>query len=120
VPTRFSNAPRSRATSLGVYVTANTYAFSGHSNGRPYSSVGLRLEGQSKGFNDNALARGVVVHGAPYVTASKAGNSQGCPAMEPSRAARLLPMIANGSVVVLFAPDGDWMARDQWASADLG
>jgi len=120
VPTRFSNAPNSRATSLGLYVTANTYAFSGHNNGRPYASVGLRLEGQSKGFNDNALARGVVAHGAPYVTASKAGKSQGCPAMDPSRAARLLPTIANGSVVFLFAPDDGWMTSDRWASADLG
>jgi hypothetical protein len=116
VPSRFSNAPRSRATSLGLYVTGNTYAFRGHSHGRPYSSVGLRLNGKSKGYNDNALARGVVAHGAPYVTASRAGKSQGCPAMEPARAARLLPKLANGSVVFLFAPNSGWMSADQWAN----
>ena len=117
VPSRFSNVSRSKATSLGLYVTGSTYSFRGHSGGRPYSSVGLRLNGKSKGYNDNALARGVVAHGAPYVTAGRAGKSQGCPAMEPARAARLLPKIANGSVVFLFAPNSGWMSADHWANA---
>ena len=117
VPSRFSNVSRSRATSLGLYVTGSTYSFHGHSGGRPYASVGLRLNGKSKGFNDNALARGVVAHGAPYVTAGRAGKSQGCPAMEPARAARLLPKLANGSVVFLFAPNSGWMSADHWANA---
>jgi hypothetical protein len=117
VPTRFSNASQSRATSLGLYVTGNTYAFSGHSGGHVYSSIAMRLNGKSRGYNDNALARGVVAHGAPYVTANRAGRSQGCPAMEPARAARLLPKLANGSVVFLFAPDAAWMAHDQWVNA---
>src|SRR4051812_46304586 len=86
VPTRFSNASSSNATSLGLYVTKSAYDFHGHSGGQSYSSVGLRLMGVSSGFNDNAFARGVVAHGAPYVTPTKAGRSQGCPAMEPDRA----------------------------------
>jgi hypothetical protein len=116
VPTRFSNASGSNSTSLGLYTTASTYSFSGKSGGRPYASVGLRLNGKSKGFNDNALRRGVVAHGAPYVTANRAGRSQGCPALEPARAQRLLPMIANGSAVFLFAPDANWMATDRWVA----
>jgi hypothetical protein len=117
VPTRFSNAARSAASSLGLYVTKALYSFSGHSAGRPYRSVGLRLDGKSTGFNDNAMARGVVAHGAPYVTPNKAGRSQGCPAMEPSRAARLLPKLADGAITFLFAPDKNWMARDPWVTA---
>jgi hypothetical protein len=117
VPTKFSNAARSAASSLGLYVTKALYSFSGHSGGRAYKSVGLRLDGKSTGFNDNALARGVVAHGAPYVTPNKAGRSQGCPAMEPSRAARLLPKLANGAVTFLFAPDKNWMSRDPWVTA---
>lgn len=116
-PTRFANGSGSHATSLGLYSTANTYAFSGKSGGRPYSSVGLRLKGVSKGFNDKALARGVVAHGAPYVTPTRAGRSQGCPAMEQARAQRLLPMLANGAMVFLFAPDANWMAGDPWVNA---
>jgi L,D-transpeptidase catalytic domain len=117
-PTRFSNAVGSAATSLGLFLAKSTYAFSGHAGGRIYSSIGLRLSGMSGNYNDNAFRRGVVAHGAPYVTANQAGRSQGCPAMEPDRARRLLPKLADGGVVFLFAPDSTWMAKDPWASAD--
>ena len=120
VPTRFSNASGSNATSLGLYVARALYSFHGHSGGSRYSSVGLRLDGVSSGFNDNALDRGVVAHGAPYVTPDKAGRSEGCPAMEPARAQRLLPKLADGGLVFLFAPDSRWMESDPWLSADAG
>jgi L,D-transpeptidase catalytic domain len=114
VPTRFSNAARSAATSLGLYLTKSLYDFTGHSGGQAYSSIGLRLEGESGKFNDNAFARGVVAHGAPYVTSDKAGRSEGCPAMEPNRAERLLPKLADGAMVFLFAPDANWLTNDPW------
>ena len=117
VPTRFSNASGSAATSLGLYVAEDLYQFHGHTGGQSYSSVGLRLKGVSPNFNDNALARGVVAHGAPYVTASRAGRSEGCPAMEQSRAQRVLPELANGGMVFLFAPDQQWMADEPWVVA---
>jgi hypothetical protein len=120
VPTRFSNASGSNATSLGLYVARSLYDFHGKSAGHPYSSVGLRLDGVSEGFNDRALARGVVAHGAPYVTPTKAGRSEGCPAMEPARAERLLPKLAGGGMVFLFAPDAKWMAGDPWVASDAG
>jgi hypothetical protein len=120
IPTRFSNASGSNATSLGLYVAKATYDFRGKSAGQAYRSIGLRLKGVSTGFNDNALARGVVAHGAPYVAPNRAGRSEGCPAMEPARAKELLPKLADGGMVFLFAPDENWMARDPWitASAD--
>lgn len=118
VPTRFSNAFGAATTSLGLYVAQEIYAFTGHAGGHPYRSVGLRLAGVSGAFNDNARARGVVAHGAPYVTATRAGRSEGCPAMAPTRAQRLLPKLANGGLVFLFAPDSDWMTRDPWVTAD--
>jgi hypothetical protein len=116
VPTRFSNAPGSAATSLGLYLAENVYDFHGHTGGRSYSSIGLRLKGVSENFNDNALARGVVAHGAPYVTADKAGRSEGCPAMEQDRARRVLPELADGGMVFLFAPDQNWMTDDPWVA----
>ena len=117
VPTRFSNSSGSAATSLGLYVTQALYNFTGHTAGHAYSSIGLKLEGVSTGFNDKANARGVVAHGAPYVTPTRAGRSEGCPAMEPARAQRLLPKLAEGSVVFLFAPNAQWMAGDPWLAA---
>jgi hypothetical protein len=118
IPTRFSNGSGSGATSLGLFVTKGTYAFTGHSGGKLYRSIGLRLDGVSGRFNNKALARGVVVHGAPYVTSKAAGRSQGCPAMEQSRAQRLIPKIANGGLVFLFSPnDAHWMNSDPWSNA---
>jgi hypothetical protein len=117
IPTRFSNASGSNATSLGLYLAQETYAFHGRTGGRPYGSIGLKLEGVSEGYNDNARARKVVAHGAPYVTPTKAGRSEGCPAMEPSRAQKLLPILSNGAMVFLFAPNELWMASDPWVTA---
>lgn len=116
VPTRFSNRDGSNATSLGLYLAQETYAFRGKSGGRAYRSPGLRLKGVSGKYNSAARSRGVVVHGAPYVTATSAGRSEGCPAVEQDRARKLIPQIANGGMVFMFSPrDRTWMAEDQWA-----
>lgn len=114
VPKRFSNAFGAATTSLGLYVAQELYSFTGHAGGQAYHSLGMRLAGVSGSFNDNARARGVVAHGAPYVTSTRAGRSEGCPAMAPTRAERLLPKLANGGLVFLFAPDSSWMTRDPW------
>ena len=62
----------------------------------------------------------MVVHGAPYVTATRAGRSEGCPAVDPARARRLIPKIANGGLVFLFSPrDRGWMSSDPWGAATV-
>lgn len=115
VPTRFSNRPGSYQSSLGLYVAQETYTFRGRAGGNRYSSIGLRMKGVSGSFNDAARRRGIVSHGAPYVSARDAGRSQGCPAMEEYRARRLLPRIADGGMVFLFSPhDARWMRDDPW------
>jgi hypothetical protein len=116
IPTRFSNRKGSNATSLGLYLAEETYAFRGRTGGRTYSSIGLRLTGVSGRYNSAARTRGIVVHGAPYVTPARAGRSEGCPAMEPQRAERLIPRIANGGMVFHFSPkERGWMTEDPWA-----
>jgi hypothetical protein len=76
----------------------------------------LRLTGVSGKYNSAARQRGVVVHGAPYVTAKRAGRSEGCPAVEMARAERLIPKIAHGGMVFLFSPlDEEWQREDRWA-----
>lgn len=121
IPTRFSNIQNSATSSLGLFLAEETYAFSGTSNGRHYRSIGLRLRGLSGTFNSAARRRGIVVHGAPYVTPEKAGRSEGCPSMEQSRAQRLIPMIANGGLVFLFsARDRNWLAGDPWIDRSAG
>jgi hypothetical protein len=118
IPDRFSNVPGSHASSLGLYVAMETYPFHGRMAGKPYSSIGLRLRGESGRFNDAAVARRIVAHGAPYVTPTRAGRSEGCPAMEPARAERLLPLLANGGVVFIYSPnDGPWLREGPWVRA---
>lgn len=116
VPTRFTNTKDSATSSLGLYLAQETYAFGGRTAGRRYRSIGLRLRGLSGRFNSAARKRGIVVHGAPYVTSGRAGRSEGCPAMEESRAQRLIPRIGNGGLVFLFSPkDAAWMREDPWS-----
>ena len=87
--------------------------------GRPVVQlVGLRLQGVSRASTTRPSTADVVAHGAPYVTPSKAGRSEGCPAMEPARAKQLLPKLAEGGMVFLFAPDQQWMQHDPWVSAE--
>jgi len=121
VPRRFSNRHGSEATSLGLFLAQETYSFSGHTNGRVYNSIGLRLRGVSGRFNAHARERGVVVHGAPYVTGDRAGRSEGCPAVSPARARTVIPRIRNGGMVFLYSPhDRAWKSEDPWANHGRG
>ena len=38
--------------------------------------------------------------------------------MEPDRAERLLPKLADGGMVFLFAPDQKWLSSDPWISSN--
>lgn len=119
VPSTFSNRSGSSASALGLYAAQETYEFRGKSGGRAYTSVGLRLDGESGRFNDAARTRGIVAHGAPYVTSAAAGRSQGCPAMEMERAERLLPLLANGGIVFIYSPrDERWLNEGPWVNGD--
>ncbi|MFA6944429.1 MAG: murein L,D-transpeptidase catalytic domain family protein [Pedobacter sp.] len=77
--TRFSNQANSHQSSLGFYVTSDTY--------QGKHGLSMRLEGMDKGFNTNAKDRAVVIHGADYVSESfvnthgRLGRSHGCPAL---------------------------------------
>jgi len=108
----FSNAPGSLMSSVGSFVTAGTYV--GH-NG--YS---LRLRGLDEGFNDNALERAIVIHGAAYVGSAmihsqgRLGRSFGCPAVRPDIARQLIDTIRDGSFVFAYYPDRDWIKRSSF------
>lgn len=108
VTTAFSNSPGSLETSLGLFVTADTYT--GH-NG--YS---LRLKGLEEGFNDMALDRAIVLHGAAYVSyeavkvLGRLGRSWGCPAVSSLVSKKIIDTIRGGSAVFAYYPDKAWLA----------
>ena len=113
--TSFSDAMNSHQSSIGLFVTADTYV---GSNG--YS---LRLHGLERGFNANARERAIVMHGAPYVDAKLAttqgriGRSWGCPALREAVARDVIDTIRGGGVIFSYYPDSDWLKSSRFLNA---
>ena len=110
--TQFSNQSETHRTSLGLFVTGETYV---GTNG--YS---LRLDGLDDGVNDNARARAIVMHGAPYVSeafvksAGRLGRSWGCPAVRAGIAHELIDRVKGGSLVFSYYPDQKWLGSSRY------
>jgi hypothetical protein len=109
---RFSNVPESLMTSLGTFVTAGTYV------GR--NGYSLRLHGLESGFNDNALQRAIVMHGADYVSPmfvrqhGRLGRSWGCPAVRREVARPLIDRLAGGAVLFSYYPQPEWLSTSMF------
>ena len=114
----FSDAMNSHQSSLGLFVTDETYV---GSNG--YS---LRLNGLEPGFNGHARERAIVMHGAPYVNAALAstqgriGRSWGCPALREAVARDVIDTIRGGGVVFSYYPDSDWLRSSRFLNCGRG
>jgi L,D-transpeptidase catalytic domain len=99
--THFSNVNDSRATSLGLFLTGDTYE-----GGNGYS---LKLKGLDAGVNDLAESRKIVIHGAWYVSDEHSrqfgmiGRSWGCPAISLQDAQPVIDAIKGGSFVYSYA-----------------
>ncbi|HJU45949.1 MAG TPA: murein L,D-transpeptidase catalytic domain family protein [Chitinophagaceae bacterium] len=109
--TRFSNKLNSLQSSLGFYVTADTY------NGQ--HGYSLRLQGMEKGINDNAYNRGIVMHSAGYVDESLIqsqgyiGRSWGCPAVPVSLHKEIIETIRNGSCLFIYSSNKYYTSRSR-------
>jgi hypothetical protein len=109
--TRFSNSDGTHASSLGVFITENTYI-----GKHGYS---LKIKGLEKGFNDNALARTIVIHSAWYVNREMAnsgriGRSWGCPAVDTKIATPLINEIKDHTVIVAYYNDQKWLHQSSY------
>lgn len=104
----FSNIAESYQSSLGFYVTAETY-FGKH-------GLSLRLAGQEKGFNDQAMARAIVMHGADYVNkeiikSGRLGRSFGCPAVSREIADQVIKTVAERTCLFIYHPSQNYLAK---------
>jgi len=105
----FSNSLSSLKSSPGFYVTGETYM---GDNG--YS---LRLDGLEKNINDNARARSIVMHGAPYVDQSSIetlgflGRSLGCPAVPLALHKAIINTIKEGTCLFIYSTDKNYKRR---------
>jgi hypothetical protein len=93
---RFSNEPRSNATSAGAYLTGAFYMGAhGHS---------MRLDGLDP-TNSNAASRAIVVHGAWYVSevmighSGMLGRSEGCLAVANSSLGEIMSTLGPGRLI---------------------
>jgi len=100
--TSFSNLANSHQSSLGFYITSNTY-FGKH-------GLSLKLNGMDANYNTNALNRAVVVHGAEYVSQSfinqhgRLGRSHGCPAVPVELTASIIDAIKGKTTLFINGP----------------
>jgi hypothetical protein len=106
---QFSNVPQSEMSSVGFYVTQDTY------QGR--HGLSLKLAGMDDEFNKNAYDRNIVVHGAEYVSEDfikqhgRLGRSQGCPALPMENHKEIIADIQGGSCLFLHASNAKYTSN---------
>lgn len=110
--TAFSNTPNSLQSSLGFYVTAETYY------GR--NGLSLFIDGMEKGFNSNARDRYVVIHGADYANPDfikrngRLGRSYGCPAVPTALTQDIIDTIKGQSVLFVYHTDENYVKKSRY------
>ncbi len=97
----FSNENESFMSSIGFYVTDETY--------QGKHGLSLKLEGLDEGFNTNAKDRCIVMHGAEYATedfikqAGRLGRSLGCPAVPMEQHDEIIKTVMGGTALYAHA-----------------
>jgi L,D-transpeptidase catalytic domain len=113
----FSNTVHSNQSSLGFYVTAETYVGS-----KGYS---LKLDGAEKGYNDNLRDRAVVMHSAEYVSESwikkygRLGRSQGCPALPTTIAKDVIDTIKDHTAIFAYYNDDTYLNKSPYLDLNM-
>jgi hypothetical protein len=106
---KFSNIPNSNMSSLGFYLTGETYT------GK--HGLSLYLDGMDSEFNNNARSRAIVIHGADYVsedfikTYGRLGRSFGCPALSTGSYKTIIETISDGSCLFIYYPDDEYLKK---------
>lgn len=105
----FSNSLGSFQSSLGFFTTGEIYT---GKNG-----ISMKLNGLEAGINDLAMERGVVVHGAEYVSSDfisktgRLGRSQGCPALPVDEVLPAVNLLKQGTLFFLYADNKDYKSK---------
>ncbi|MEZ5015512.1 MAG: murein L,D-transpeptidase catalytic domain family protein [Flavipsychrobacter sp.] len=113
----FSNKTGSHKSSIGFYITAETY-----SGKHGYS---LRLFGMDKGFNSAAYNRDIVVHGASYVSTEFIrgnqclGRSWGCPAVSNELSEELINTIKDNTCLYIHFPEARYLKSSLWLNKPI-
>jgi hypothetical protein len=112
--TAFSNKSESYQSSLGFYLTGETY--------QGKHGLSLRLDGLERGINDKARERAVVIHGADYVSDSfikqnkRLGRSLGCPALPVELNQEIIKTIKDKSCLFIYHPSRSYKVASKLIS----
>ena len=80
----------------------------------------LQLHGLEAQFNDNALERAIVMHGAIYVSNAsiqalgRLGRSWGCPAVRLEIAKELIDNIKENRFIFIYYSDREWLRNSKY------
>lgn len=102
---KFSNTSGSLQSSLGFYITEETYT------GK--FDLALKLKGLEYS-NSHARSRGVVMHGAKYATYEylkrngMLGRSFGCPAIPMDQAEEIIHKVKSGTCLYIYHPNSSY------------
>ena len=109
---RFSNVPGSLMSSLGVFLTADTYI------GK--HGLSLKLRGMEQGINDLSMDRAIVIHGANYVRrGGRIGRSWGCPAVRQEISRALIESVRGGTLLLSYYPEQSWLEASKLAGTPV-
>jgi hypothetical protein len=107
----FSNRPESHKSSLGFYVTGETYM--------GQHGLSLKMQGVERGINDRALARRIVIHGSSYIGENYlssnpfSGRSYGCPAIPAAERDEIINTIKNGTCLFIYHPSKQYISKSK-------
>lgn len=110
--TTFSNKENSHQSSLGFYITGETYIGE--------HGLSLYLHGMDDQYNSAAYKRSIVLHGAAYVSETfirqnqRLGRSWGCPAVAEELAPEIISLIKGGTCLFSYHHDIQYLSTSYW------
>jgi len=113
---KFSNVSDSKAGSLGVFKTGESY--------RGREGLSMRLSGLEEGFNNNAERRFIVMHGGWYMDErfikryGRPGRSWGCPAVPLHEKNNIINTIKEGALMVIYYQSDKWFENSKFLNCE--
>lgn len=105
----FSNESKSYMSSVGFYVTQDTY--------QGKHGLSLKLEGLDEAYNSNALDRCIVMHGAEYANEEfmqkhgRLGRSLGCPALPMAEHEGIIESVVGKTTLYIHAANDTYTSH---------
>ncbi|MGL5123793.1 MAG: murein L,D-transpeptidase catalytic domain family protein [Fusobacteriaceae bacterium] len=112
---KFSDMPNSYQSSLGFFITQNTYMGEfGYS---------LRISGLEKGINSNSKIRNIVIHGDENVSEDFVkshmflARTLGCPAIPLKESKEIISKIKDGTLIFIIGNDENYLKKSSLIKA---